>query len=491
MGETRAPLLNEALANELFDCMSDAVILLDGEQRVRYINLAAERLMGWEPGECVGQACPQILRCQDVHGQRLSNCLGAACLLEGRPLPCDTLYIRDRFDRIVPVSISHTPLPDAFPESGGGVLMVLRDLSLPLQEEEALRQANRQLLHLAAKRRRRARQLQQLAMLLAQRPDLPFPTDEVLALILRLLEATSVSWKLSETLPGLKESGLSPSAKQERKPQKNIEVQSEDSVPLGRFDPAFGALQVTYPQSLAADDERRPLLRQVGYMLSLALEDRLGFIRLQRLAVLQERQRISREMHDSAAQTIAFAQMRLAQLRRSAVETPEASAQVLREIDDALQETLLEMQRVAKQRPPHHEDAQRIRLSAIFHTLHQHAQRMGIGLDIDKASEQLAGQLFLLPGASFELVPLLQEALANVKKHAGTQEAHLSLCREADHCRLTLQDNGAGFDPSQQSAGHFGLHTMQERADKLGAALTIESAPGKGTRVLLQLPVTE
>ncbi|MBE3555592.1 MAG: PAS domain-containing protein [Firmicutes bacterium] len=479
------------MANELLDRMSDAVILLDGEQRVRYINLAAERLMGWEPGECVGQACPQILRCQDVHGQRLSNCLGTACLLKGLPLPCDTLYIRDRFDRIVPVSISHTPLPDAFPETGGGVLMVLRDLTLPMQEEEELRQANRRLLRLAAQRRRRARQLQQLAMLLAQRPDLPFPTDEVLAIILRLLEATSVSWKLVETLSGLKESGLPPSAKEERKSQKDTAVQSNDAVPLGRSDPPFGVLQVTYPQPLTTDDERRPLLRQVGYMLSLALEDRLGFIRLQRLAVLQERQRISREMHDSAAQTIAFAQMRLGQLRRSAVETPEASARVLGEIDDALQETLLEMQRVAKQRPPHREDAQRTRLSAILHTLHQHAQRMGIRLDIDEVSKQLAGQLFLLPGASFELVPLLQEALANVKKHAGTEEAHLSLRREADHCRLTLKDDGTGFDPTKQSAGHFGLHTMQERADKLGAALTIESTQGKGTRVVLRLPVTE
>jgi signal transduction histidine kinase len=91
------------------------------------------------------------------------------------------------------------------------------------------------------------------------------------------------------------------------------------------------------------------------------------------------------------------------------------------------------------------------------------------------------------------VVRILQEALANIRKHSGAQGARVALLREDGHIVLQVDDDGSGFDPARLPRGdfpRFGLSTMRERAESIGAAFKLDSTQGQGTRLRLEVPVT-
>jgi signal transduction histidine kinase len=101
----------------------------------------------------------------------------------------------------------------------------------------------------------------------------------------------------------------------------------------------------------------------------------------------------------------------------------------------------------------------------------------------------------LPPDAQVTLLRALQEALSNVHKHAHAQQVTVTLSYMRDVVVLDVQDDGRGFDPDQartalltSDAGGFGLTAMRERVEQLGGALLIESAPGDGTTVVVEIP---
>ncbi len=84
---------------------------------------------------------------------------------------------------------------------------------------------------------------------------------------------------------------------------------------------------------------------------------------------------------------------------------------------------------------------------------------------------------------------ILQEALSNARKHARARCVQVSFTKHNRSVQMTIQDDGAGFDPAlAASEGHFGLKFMRERAEALGGRLEVESAPGKGTKVVVEIP---
>jgi signal transduction histidine kinase len=90
-----------------------------------------------------------------------------------------------------------------------------------------------------------------------------------------------------------------------------------------------------------------------------------------------------------------------------------------------------------------------------------------------------------------QLVRIVQEALTNVQKHAGTERVRIHLRRDEGALLATIEDDGRGFDPVATAAerrGHFGLATMRERAESVGGRLEVDAAPGRGTRVVATLP---
>ena len=94
------------------------------------------------------------------------------------------------------------------------------------------------------------------------------------------------------------------------------------------------------------------------------------------------------------------------------------------------------------------------------------------------------------------LYRIMQEALSNVARHAGARSARVHLDRVGAIVSMTIADDGSGFDPERPpapaTAAHgLGIHTMRERALVLNGSLMIQSAPGRGTRVSVEIPLTE
>lgn len=98
----------------------------------------------------------------------------------------------------------------------------------------------------------------------------------------------------------------------------------------------------------------------------------------------------------------------------------------------------------------------------------------------------------LEPRAELQLLRLVQEALANVRKHAAARSVRVRFTQAADSMEVVIADDGRGFDPGalrQAAMPRFGLATMRERAEAVGGVLVIDSNPGRGTTVTVQLPV--
>jgi signal transduction histidine kinase len=90
-----------------------------------------------------------------------------------------------------------------------------------------------------------------------------------------------------------------------------------------------------------------------------------------------------------------------------------------------------------------------------------------------------------------QLLRIVQEAFANIRKHAGAQNVRVSITKELDCMILRIEDDGVGFDPARLPVSHrsFGLGIMSQRAAEVGGRVEVKSAPGKGTRVIIEVPV--
>jgi len=95
------------------------------------------------------------------------------------------------------------------------------------------------------------------------------------------------------------------------------------------------------------------------------------------------------------------------------------------------------------------------------------------------------------PEAGHELVQIAREALSNVARHSGAGDASLSLRVDGDVAVLRVEDDGRGFDPEQRlGVSHFGLANLRDRAAAIAGSLRIDTGVGKGTRIIVRLPIT-
>ena len=115
-----------------------------------------------------------------------------------------------------------------------------------------------------------------------------------------------------------------------------------------------------------------------------------------------------------------------------------------------------------------------------------------MSLTLAEDADAVCGSSALPPAAGVQLLRILQEALANVRKHAGcASEIGVQLMAEDGQLRMTVTDNGPGFDPAVAGASdqHFGLQVMAQRAERIGGQLAVHSNHGHGTRVEVCVPL--
>ncbi len=198
-----------------------------------------------------------------------------------------------------------------------------------------------------------------------------------------------------------------------------------------------------------------------------------------------DRRRIASELHDGVSQTLVV--MRNWARRGGEPLSEEAAARRLDKIEGAAAQALGEVREVVQDLVPYH--LERVGLAE---AIRDAAQRVAdaTSIAITCACADLTGAL--TSETSLRLFRVAQEGLNNVVKHSGAREAWLEITRDSAHVRLTLRDNGKGFVPGSTTptvaTGGFGLVGMAERAKMMGGEMTIDSAPGKGTTIIITVP---
>src|SRR6266540_3687952 len=205
-------------------------------------------------------------------------------------------------------------------------------------------------------------------------------------------------------------------------------------------------------------------------------------------AVMQERERLSRELHDGVAQLVADLLLRLDTIedlvkagRQQEAETElERLHRVAGEIYEDIGESLAGLRS---------DVAERGLARALQDYVDQFEERHHIptSLRMDGAADQLS------PLAALQLFRLVQEALTNVRKHAAAREATVTLTSNGpDQLRVVIADDGQGFTPGSQRNGQarpLGLTSMRERVEALGGTFHVNSQPGSGTCVTATIPM--
>ena len=205
-------------------------------------------------------------------------------------------------------------------------------------------------------------------------------------------------------------------------------------------------------------------------------------------AVMDERARLSRELHDGLAQLVTFLLVRLDTVAGlvQADRRPEALAELerLRGVADDLYLDVREAIAGLRSRV-----SERGLVPALRDYLDEFEERHGIRVTLE--TDDPTTPVPDLVGT--QLFRITQEALANVRKHARAQRAWAILGHpETGVLSLEIGDDGIGFDPAQaprSGPSSFGLASMRERVEGLGGTFRIESAPGSGTRVLVTVPL--
>jgi PAS domain S-box-containing protein len=211
-------------------------------------------------------------------------------------------------------------------------------------------------------------------------------------------------------------------------------------------------------------------------------------------AVLQEREQLAHELHDGLSQSLAFLHMQAqTSLRYLDSQQPAAArahltrlAEASREMQGDLRELIGNL--LAVSLPSEGFCASLRQIVTHF----EQQSGLAVRLRIDRSAEAACDPTRLPPAIGVQLVRIVQEALANVRKHAGSPtDVEVHLLAEAGQVHLAITDNGAGFDPDALGAAreHFGLQVMHQRAAHIGGTLVMRSAPGAGTRVEVCVPL--
>ncbi|MFC2030918.1 ATP-binding protein [Chloroflexota bacterium] len=215
--------------------------------------------------------------------------------------------------------------------------------------------------------------------------------------------------------------------------------------------------------------------------------------RAEELAVLQERNRLARELHDSVTQSLySLTLLAVAGQRMIQAEDLQQIAGNQARLGEIAQEALQEMRLLVYELRPLALESEGL-LGALEQRLESVERRAGIQarVQVDGDLRQGKGEVELAPDLEEELYRIAQEALNNALKHARASQVVLSVRVAEDSAALEVTDDGQGFDLADvHDKGGLGLISMQERADKIGGQLAVSSAPGEGTKVTVTAPIT-
>jgi signal transduction histidine kinase len=230
--------------------------------------------------------------------------------------------------------------------------------------------------------------------------------------------------------------------------------------------------------------ERKRLIEQLE-----AAQEELAAVERQ-AGILEERQRMAGEIHDTLAQGFTSIVIQLEAAEQALPEEMSPVKDRIRKARDTARANLDKARRLVLALQP--EPLEEASLAEAFR---REAERWTENSGIHSNYSVTGDPISLHPQVEVTLLRAIQEGLANVQQHAEAQEVNITLSYMADQVALDIQDDGQGFDPQNPSGsgdqgnGGFGLRVMQQRVEQVGGVVIVESLPGQGTTLVIQIPI--
>jgi two-component system nitrate/nitrite sensor histidine kinase NarX len=261
------------------------------------------------------------------------------------------------------------------------------------------------------------------------------------------------------------------------------------AAPLRMGERVIGALCVGSSRGVAFSSEAQLLLTRLANSAAIAIENARLYDQAERLATLEERQRLAAELHDGMAQTINFLRLSVYQIEDLAQKGEHAQVrlafgrleQALNQLESELRRSIASLQ----------DDIPR------FYPLQQQladlAEEMsGEGQRV-RWETSLIVPLILSDDQAEQVLRVAREALLNARRHSHASTISLRLARDGGQAKVIVEDDGRGFDsqqaPAKDGGQRFGLKIMRARAARLGGQVEILSSPGQGARITLTWPI--
>jgi signal transduction histidine kinase len=256
-------------------------------------------------------------------------------------------------------------------------------------------------------------------------------------------------------------------------------------VPIRVAGEVFGVFSADYLHPHHFSEQEQRLLMAFAQRAGLAIETARLYEREQQLAVLQERNRLARDLHDSVTQSL-YGVTLFAEVSNQLVRSGDLdkAAENLVELKGMALDALAEMRLLIYELRPSIFEQEGL-AAALQARLDAVEGRVGLETNLS-----IAGQISLPSHVEESLYRITQEALNNVLKHANAHTVRVKLTQDEQNVCLEVADDGEGFDVQQAcEAGCMGLRGMKERAEEMNAEFEVLSRVGHGTRIIVRRPV--
>ncbi|HLE30448.1 MAG TPA: sensor histidine kinase [Anaerolineales bacterium] len=262
--------------------------------------------------------------------------------------------------------------------------------------------------------------------------------------------------------------------------------------PLAEY--AQGNFGVRLPASASADEigELALAFNRMADQLERHIRAEQERSAVRQRAIVEERERIARELHDGLAQVLGYVNTKATAIRFLLKKgQPEAAEKHLAQLEEAarglfvdVREAILGLKMTS---------ASDVHLPAMLtEYVHHFSQLCDLPVEVEIAPS--IAKLSLAAETELQLLRIVQEALSNVRKHAAASRACVRVTNGGPTLELTVSDDGTGFDSEharQAGRPHFGLSTMRERAEAIGAEFSLDSQPGAGTQITVRMKTQE
>ncbi|HYZ93262.1 MAG TPA: GAF domain-containing sensor histidine kinase [Actinomycetota bacterium] len=266
-------------------------------------------------------------------------------------------------------------------------------------------------------------------------------------------------------------------------PQGHPDMQSLLGVPIVSKGTVIGAFYLTNKEDADEfSDADQGLIERFAAHAAVVIENARLHEQNRELSIVEERNRLARDLHDSVTQTLFSLSLTAEAAAELVDRDPDGAREQTRKVAELARDALGELRTLVFELRPAELEA-----DGLVATLRKHVEviRRASGLDV---SLEVAGSDEIDSDVEREAYRIVQEALNNAVRHSGAQTVVVAIDAKPTSLRATITDDGKGFDPKALPvrAKHLGLTSMEERARKVGGAVRIDSEPGRGTTVTFE-----